>query len=76
MNNLRHRTAMALLAKLGTLSLVPIRASERAAKPTPTYAGNEKSIIFFDPTDAQLNDIYSGNLSGSGQLGGVNLWLS
>ena len=71
MNNLRHRTAMAILAKLGTQSLVPIRASDLQVKPVPTYHHGQKSIIFFDPTDAELNAIYSGKLSGSGQSGGI-----
>ncbi len=70
MNNLRHKTAMAMLAKLGTQSLVPVRASELQTKPVPTYNHGQKSIIFFDPTDAELDAIYRGKLSGSGQSGG------
>ena len=71
MNTLRHRTAMAILAKLGTQSLVPVRASDLQVKPVPTYNHGQKSIIFFDPTDAELDAIYSGKLSGSGKLGGI-----
>lgn len=70
MNNLRHRAAMAILAKLGTQSLVQIRASDLQTKPVPNYNHGQKSIIFFDPTDAELDAIYSGKLSGSGKLGG------
>ena len=75
MNNLRHRAAIALLAKLGTQSLVPIRANDLQVKPVPNYNHGQKSIIFFDPTDAELDAIYRGRLSGSGQLGGINRWL-
>lgn len=71
MNTLRHRTAMAILARLGTQSLVPIRASDLQTKPVPTYNHGQKPIIFFDPTDAELDAIYSGKLSGSGKLGGI-----
>ena len=71
MNTLRHRTAMAILARLGTQSLVPIKASDLQTKPVPTYNHGQKSIIFFDPTDAELDAIYSGKLSGSGQSGGI-----
>lgn len=70
MNNLRHRAAMAILAKLGPQSLVPISASDLQTKPVPNYNHGQKSIIFFDPTDAELDAIYSGKLSGSGKLGG------
>lgn len=70
MSTLRHRTAMAILAKLGTQSLVPIKASDLQTKPVPTYNHGQKSIIFFDPTDAELDAIYSGKLSGSSTLGG------
>lgn len=70
MNTLRHRTAMAILAKLGTQSLVPIRVSDLQTKPVPNYDHGQKSIIFFDPTDAELDAIYSGQLSGSSTLGG------
>ncbi|WP_296206828.1 hypothetical protein [Psychrobacter sp. UBA3480] len=70
MKTLRHRTAMAILAKLGTQSLVPIKASDLQIKPVPTYNLGQKSIIFFDPTDAELDAIYSGKLSGSSTLGG------
>ena len=70
MNTRRHRAAMAILAKLGTQSLVPIRASDLQTKPVPNYNHGQKSIIFFDPTDAELDAIYSGKLSGSGKLGG------
>ena len=70
MNSRRHRAAMAILAKLGTQSLVPIRASDLTSKPVPNYNHGQKSIIFFDPTDAELDAIYSGKLSGSGKLGG------
>ena len=66
----RHKAAMAILARLGSQSLVPIRTSDLTAKPVPTYAPSDKSIIFFDPTDAELDAIYSGKLSGSGKLGG------
>lgn len=66
----RHKAAMAIFARLGPQSLVPICASDLTAKPVPTYAPGEKSIIFFDPTDAELDAIYSGRLSGSGKLGG------
>lgn len=72
MSTLRHRTAMAILAKLGTQSLVPVRASDLQVKPVPNYNHSQKSIIFFDPTDAELDAIYSGKLSGSGQSGGIN----
>ena len=72
MNTRRHRAAMAILAKLGTQSLVPIRASDLTSKPVPNYNHGQKSIIFFDPTDAELDAIYSGKLSGSGKLG-VNI---
>lgn len=71
MNNRRHRTAVALLAKLGTQSLVPISISDIQVKPAPDYTSCQKSIIFFDPTDAELNAIYSGQLSGSGQSEGA-----
>ena len=71
MNTLRHRTAMAILTRLGTQSLVPVRASDLQTKPVPTYNHGQKSIIFFDPTDAELDAIYSGKLSGSGKLGGI-----
>lgn len=71
MNTRRHRAAMAILAKLGTQSLVPIRASDLTSKPVPNYNHGQKSIIFFDPTDAELDAIYSGKLSGSGQSGGI-----
>lgn len=71
MNTLRHRTAMAILARLGTQSLVPIKASDLQTKPVPTYNHGQKSIIFFDPTDAELDAIYSGKLSGCGKLGGI-----
>ena len=70
MNTRRHRAAMAILAKFGTQSLVPIRASDLTSKPVPNYNHGQKSIIFFDPTDAELDAIYSGKLSGSGKLGG------
>ena len=70
MNTLRHRTAMAILAKLGTQSLVPIMANDLQVKPVPNYNHGQKSIIFFDPTDAELDAIYSGKLSGSSTLGG------
>lgn len=70
MNTLRHRTAMVILARLGTQSLVPISASDLQAKPVPRYSHCQKSIIFFDPTDAELDAIYSGKLSGSVQSGG------
>ncbi|MFP3456456.1 hypothetical protein R0J89_09330 [Psychrobacter sp. SIMBA_152] len=70
MSTLRHRTAMAILAKLSTQSLVPIKASDLQTKPVPTYNHGQKSIIFFDPTDAELDAIYSGKLSGSSTLGG------
>ena len=66
----RHKAAMAIFARLSPQSLVPIRASDLTTKPVPTYAPGEKSIIFFDPTDAELDAIYSGRLSGSGKLGG------
>lgn len=71
MNTRRHRAAMAILARLGTQSLVPIRASDLTSKPVPNYNHGQKSIIFFDPTDAELDAIYSGKLSGSGQSGGI-----
>lgn len=71
MNNVRHKTAMALLAKNGTQSLVPINISDIQAKPVPSYNHGQKSIIFFDPTDAELDAIYSGKLSGSSKLGGI-----
>lgn len=71
MNNLRHRTAMAILARLGTQSLVPIIISDIQVKPVPGYTSCQKSIIFFDPTDAELDAIYSGKLSGSSKLGGI-----
>lgn len=70
MNTLRHRTAMAILARIGTQSLVPISTSDLPVKPIPTYNHGQKSIIFFDPTDAELNAIYSGKLSGNGKLEG------
>ena len=70
MNTLRHRTAMAILAKLGTQSLVPIKASDLQTKSVPNYNYGQKSIIFFDPTDAELDAIYSGQLSGSSTLEG------
>lgn len=76
MNTLRHRTAMAILAKLGAQSLVPVRVSDLQIKPVPTYNHSQKSIIFFDPTDAELDAIYRGKLSGSGQSGGIKQWLS
>ena len=71
MNTLRHRTAMAILVRLGTQSLVPIKASDLQTKPVLTYNHGQKSIIFFDPTDAELDAIYRGKLSGSGQSEGV-----
>lgn len=71
MNTLRHRTAMAILARIGTQSLVPISTSDLQAKPVPNYSHGQKSIIFFDPTDAELDATYSGKLSGSGQSGGI-----
>lgn len=71
MNNLRHRKAMAILAKLGTQSLVPVKTSDLQVKPVPNYNHGQKSIIFFDPTDAELDAIYRGKLSGSGQSGGI-----
>ncbi len=68
----RHRLAMAIFSRLGSESLVPISISDLTAKPVPTYASGKKSIIFFDPTDEELDAIYSGRLSGSAQLGGSN----
>ena len=69
-NSRRHKAAMAIFERLGPQSVVPIRTSDLTAKPVPTYAPSDKSIIFFDPTDAELDAIYSGRLSGSGKLGG------
>ena len=68
----RHKADMAIFARLGPQLLVPIRASDLTSKPVPNYNHGQKSIIFFDPTDAELDAIYSGKLSGSGKLG-VNI---